>query len=241
MKVFLFLLSVLALLPGSGILGEVRDSTREEIVRDERPADFSSLTVNLPLEVIYTTGEPKAIIVGRKKAVEHIVIREDPNGTLTVGSDDRMLRVYSGTRIYLSSRRLESLTLNGAVEFTSRKRLKVADGFTLTANGTAEVELEGVSADSISLRCNGAADVSLLQAKCKVLEINCNGAADIDASDIDCKVVRAQINGAGGVALAGKTDEAVLTINGVGKIDAKHLDAKRIRPSVQGIGSVLTQ
>lgn len=54
-------------------------------------------------------------------------------------------------------------------------------------------------------------------------------------------MVKAQINGAGGVALSGKTDEAVLTINGVGKIDAKHLDAKMIRPSVQGIGSVLTQ
>ena len=183
-------------------------------------APFDILTVNIPCDVVYETGEPKLVIVASEKYMEHILVEQDGN-SLVVKTDDKKIRSFKSTKIYVTSDLLSSLTVNGAVDMECRHGIRSAGDFALTINGAGDVEIKGLDADAIMVRCNGAADLEIL---------------DITAAGIDVT-----INGAGDATLTGAVDYANLTINGAGDINARGLVANSIRPSVRGVGSIVTR
>ena len=200
--------------------GELLGSS-EEITRTFDLAPFETLTINVPGDVVYESGAPKVVIVAPQKYMEHIVVEPDGAGELIIKSDDKKIRSFKNTKIYVTSDVLSSLTINGAVDMECKHGIRANGDFDLTLNGAGDLDITGLHAADVTIRCNGAADVDL---------------TGLNAANLDVT-----INGAGDVKVAGNADRAYMTINGAGDIDATGLEAAIIRPSVHGVGSVRTR
>ena len=178
--------------------------------------NFDTLVCSVPADVNYEYGDPKVVISAREEALKHIqVLQEDE--TVTLRMDVKTLKGLGDIKIYITSRRLSALEFNGAVDFECKNGLRAKGDFLLTANGAADVEINGLKADKVNIVCNGAADADVEELKCDEITVVVNGAAD--------------------VSLAGRTGLADLTINGVGGIDIAHLEADKVLSSVHGLGS----
>ena len=179
--------------------------------------NFDALVCSVPADINYEYGDPKVVISAREEALKHIqVLQEDE--TVTLRMDVRTLKGLGDIKIYITSRRLSALEFNGAVDFECKNGLRAKGDFLLTANGAADVEINGLKADKVNIVCNGAADADVEELKCDEITVVVNGAAD--------------------VSLAGRTGIADLTINGVGGIDIAHLEADKVLSSVHGLGSI---
>lgn len=212
----------------------------DEVMKEIDLKAFTSLTINLPVDVVYTPGDSKVLIVAKAKHIDHILVRQGDDGAVVIESDDKKIRFWSETKIYLGSKYLNELKLNGSQEFDCRGTIVSRDGFSLNLNGASDVEIFGIDADWTEITCNGAADLELHSLKSDDVTIKVNGAGDMDLHGIRAKRVDAKINGAGGIDLEGEADTVTLSINGAGSIDASHLRAKIVRPNVRGIGSIRT-
>lgn len=212
----------------------------DEVMKEIDLKAFTSLTINLPVDVVYTPGDSKVLIVAKAKHIDHILVRQGDGGAVVIESDDKKIRFWSETKIYLGSKYLNELKLNGSQEFDCRGTIVSRDGFSLNLNGASDVEIFGIDADWTEITCNGAADLELHSLKSDDVTIKVNGAGDMDLHGIRAKRVDAKINGAGGIDLEGEADTVTLSINGAGSIDASHLRAKIVRPNVRGIGSIRT-
>lgn len=200
--------------------GEILGSS-QEVTRTFDVAPFEVLTINVPGDVVYEAGAPKVVIVAPEKYMEHIVVEPDGDGALVIKSDDKKIRSFKNTKIYVTSDALSSLTINGAVDMECKHGIRTDGDFNLTLNGAGDLDIAGLEAADVSIRCNGAADLSL---------------TGLNSANLDVT-----INGAGDVKVTGNTGRAWLTINGAGDIDATGLEAAVIRPSVHGVGSVRTR
>ncbi len=193
----------------------------KEITRTFDVAPFDVLTINVPGDVVYESGAPKVVIVAPEKYMEHILVEPDGDGELVIKSDDKKIRSFKNTKIYVTSDLLSELTINGAVDMECKHGIRSKGDFSLTLNGAGDLDIFGLEAEDVTIRCNGAADLDL-----KGLQ-----AADLDVT----------MNGAGDITVAGTVDRACLTINGAGDIDATGLEATSFRPSVHGVGSIRTR
>lgn len=220
-----------SIVPGQG---------NDEVMKEIDLKAFISLTVNLPVDVVYTPGDAKVLIVAKSKHIDHILVRQGEDGAVVIESDDKKIRFWSGTKIYVGSKYLSELKLNSSQEFDCRGTIVSRDGFSLTLNGAADVEIFGIDADRTEITCNGAADFELHSLNSDDVTVKVNGAGDMDLHGIRVKRIDAKINGAGDIDLEGEADAVMLSINGAGRIDARHLRAKVVHPNVKGVGSIRT-
>jgi hypothetical protein len=119
--------------------------------------------------------------------------------------------------IYVSAPVLESVTINGAADAVMKSYSADKD-FSLTVNGTGDLELEDIEVPTLSFTINGA--------------------GDLDADDIDVKNLYISINGAGDVDVSGKADYAKMHVSGAGDIDAQELECPKIDKSQSGAASI---
>lgn len=182
---------------------------------------FDDLTINIPCDVVYELGAPKIVIVAAEKYMNHIVVDQDTDGSVTIKTDDKRIRSFKNTKIYVTSDVLSALNINGAVDMECKHGIRSTGDFSLTLNGAGDLDIAGLQATDVTVKCNGAADLTLKALKAATLKVTMNGAGD--------------------VTVAGEVDRAYLTINGAGDIDAVNLEAAVIRPSVNGVGSVRTR
>lgn len=119
--------------------------------------------------------------------------------------------------IYVSAPVLESVTINGAADAVMKSYSADKD-FSLTVNGTGDLELEDIEVPSLSFTINGA--------------------GDLDADDIDVKNLYISINGAGDVDVSGKADYAKMHVSGAGDIDAQELECPKVEKSQSGAASI---
>ena len=226
MRMFLTAAVVLATLVSCNFT--VSGSNRTEIIgssetqtRTVEVLPFDQLTVNIPCDVVYELGAPKIVIVASEKYMNHIVVDQDAYGSVTIKTDDKRIRSFKNTKIYITSDVLSALNINGAVDMECKHGIRSTGDFSLTLNGAGDLDIAGLDATNVTIRCNGAADLELSDLRATSLEVTMNGAGD--------------------VSVGGRVDSARLTINGAGEIDATQLEAASIRPSVNGIGSIRTQ
>ena len=184
-------------------------------------APFDDLTINIPGDVVYETGAAKVVIVAEERYMNHILVEQDGKGGVVIKSDDKKIRSFKNTKIYVTSDFLSELTINGAADMECKSGIRSTGDFALTLNGAGDLDIAGIEAADITVRCNGA--------------------ADLDMKGICGATLDVVMNGAGDITLAGKVDRAEVTINGAGDIDATQLEAAVIRPSVHGVGSVRTR
>ena len=70
------------------------------------------------------------------------------------------------------------------------------------------------------------------------LKIEMDGAYNLSALDVEIDALKAVLNGVGNIDIAGKANNAQLTLNGTGTIDAYELSLQNARCSVNGIGKL---
>lgn len=201
---------------GKEIIGSSETQTRTVEV-----LPFDDLTINIPCDVVYELGAPKIVIVAAEKYMNHIVVDQDTDGSVTIKTDDKRIRSFKDTKIYVTSDVLSVLSINGAVDMECKHGIRSTGDFSLTLNGAGDLDIAGLDAANVTVRCNGAADLELSGLNATALEVTMNGAGDIN--------------------VGGRVERARLTINGAGDIDATQLEAASIRPSVNGVGSIRTR
>lgn len=182
---------------------------------------FDDLTINIPCDVVYELGAPKIVIVASEKYMNHIVVDQDNDGSVTIKTDDKRIRSFRNTKVYITSDVLSVLSINGAVDMECKHGIRSTGDFSLTLNGAGDLDIAGLDATNVTVRCNGAADLELSGLSASALDVTMNGAGDI--------------------TVGGQVERARLTINGAGDIDATQLEAASIRPSVNGVGSIRTR
>lgn len=187
------------------------------ITRKDTTGEFHAITCNLPAEVIYVPGNCGISIYGPDNVLEKISVKNH-NGTLEIKSGVQRLRnIKKGFIVTVSSPVLESVTLNGAVNFKANDGITALD-FEGVVNGAGDFRVKGLHSDRASLTVNGAGDATL--------------------DDLDCESVKFSINGAGDCKLSGRAESASLSISGAGDIDATKLVCPDVTTSVRGLGSI---
>ena len=186
------------------------------ITREAMAGEFHSLSCNLPGDVIYTPGDCAVSIYAPDNVMERVSVSNE-NGTLVIKSNLNRIRNLKKITINISSPVLESLSLNGAVDFNAPDGI-TALNFDATVNGAGDIDINGLQASDAAITVNGAGD------------------AKIDG--IDCDAVTVNINGAGDAKLTGKAARADLSISGAGDIDARQLDCNDINSKIRGVGSI---
>ncbi|MGM9792280.1 MAG: GIN domain-containing protein [Candidatus Cryptobacteroides sp.] len=179
--------------------------------------NFNTLVCSIPADVVYEYGDSNVVISASEKVMQHILVVQEEE-TLTMKMDVKTLKGLKDIKVYVTSRHLNAIELNGAVDFVCKNGIKARGDFSIVANGAADVEINGLKADKVNIACNGAADVDLLELKCDEITVVANGAAD--------------------VCLAGRTSLADLTINGAGDMDITELQADKVLSAVHGLGSI---
>ena len=196
--------------------GEKITASDNYITREAMTGEFHSLSCNLPGDVIYTPGDCAASIYAPDNVMEHVSVTNE-NGTLVIKSNLNRIRNLKKITVNIASPVLESVTVNGAVDFNAPEGI-TALNFDANVNGAGDIDINGLQASDAAITVNGAGDAKI------------NG--------IDCDVIAVSINGAGDAKLSGRSARADLNISGAGDIDARQLDCSDINSKIRGVGSI---
>jgi len=180
------------------------------------PGEFEFIECSIPGELIYTHGECGVKIYARSEAFEKITCYVS-GGKVIIKSKVRNFADVDDIKIYVSSRVLAGVELNGAVKMEAEQGIS---GVTFDAqiNGAGDMEIEGFNYKTVTIKLNGASELDIEGAKCGSIKLTCNGSSDCE--------------------IKGTADSADLTINGVGKIDIKELACDKVVSAVNGIGKI---
>jgi len=195
---------------------EIIEASDNYITKTFNVADFDGIVCNVPCNIIYSMDATGVTVDGPDNVIENLMIFTEDR-TLNIKYDKYRFRNLKKLDIYVSSRTLQRLNVNGAVDFKAMKGVG-ADNFEAEINGAADMEISGLIAGRISIEVNGAADAEIKGLKCDSIAVT--------------------INGAGDCSLSGTAGKADLNINGAGEIDIKHLVAETVNSSIHGVGSI---
>lgn len=186
--------------------------------RDFPVAEFDAVVCNIPCEVNYRCAYSAVSVTGPQNVVEDISVYVKDR-ELHIEFNDKRYFDIKDMYVELSSLALNSLILNGAVDFVA------TDG--------------GIGADDFELKVNGAAEIRIAPLVANNARFTFNGACDAEISGMDCGDVSVAVNGAADCVFKGKAQSACIEVNGAGDINVKGLDCKDIKTNTKGLGSVV--
>jgi hypothetical protein len=182
----------------------------------------------------------------------NVILVNDSTDSLTISGESNIVDLYefdeSGKSLKIKTascimshetvtitiplKTLESLTLNGSGNFTSRDMLKGTD-IELNLNGSGDVNLF-VESENITGDINGSGNIKL-KGSAKNERVKINGSGDIDASEFAAGQVKVTVNGSGDCKVLATTALDVV-IRGSGNVYYK--GSPDINTEVKGSGSV---
>lgn len=182
-------------------------------------AEFDAIVCNIPCKLDYSSEYSSVNVSGPQNAVEDLKVYVQDR-VLNISFDKNKYFNLKEMKVTVTSLALNSLCINGAVEFNATKSGIGADDFRLEVNGAGEIEIDPFIAKTATFCFNGAADAAVRNIDCGKLDINVNGAAD-------CK-------------LTGKADSAVISVNGAGDIDVSGLECPDVVKNKNGIATIFS-
>lgn len=178
-------------------------------------ATIEAIECSFPCDINYSQGSQNVELKAPDNVINNISLKLR-NGVLVVSSEKRIRKTGEVT-LNISTEMLKSLVVNGAVDFESRGQLNLAD-LKLVVNGSADIDIDRVTAENISLEVNGAADAEISGMECKKLTVNINGAGDCE--------------------LSGRAQDAYISVSGAASVDARDLHSQSFNSDVHGVGVV---
>lgn len=194
-------------------------------------------------------GKMKDITLSVKDSV---LVIEDHNSTTNKGGT-RWLPIatsdkdkYTTVHIYITSPRLQGITLAGTGDFKCEQPL-ATDNLSIHAAGAVDADFGTIDAKQVKVDVAGAGDIDFKNIENADLDISIAGAGDLDftathsnkvslslsgAGDVDgklndCGDVSVEISGAGDVELEGTARTFSKEMSGTGDIDTDKLVLKR--------------
>lgn len=185
-------------------------------------SDFEAIDVNIPCDIEYIPAafsSPKLVIYARTEEALSAIKVEVKDKVLILKVDAaNFIKTLRSIDVYVSSRRLNALKINGAADFEAPDGINADDKFSLQINGSGDIEIEGLRVPHFSMVVNGAGDAEL--------------------SELNCEQIDIVINGAGDCELEGRTESINVKVNGAGDVDITELKADKVNSSIRGAGSV---
>lgn len=177
---------------------------------------FDRIECSFPCEIVYTQG-PQSVKLYIPENLENRIVPEVKNGLLKVSATNRKMRKVKDVKLFVSTRSLKTLTLNGAVDFETEGDFATED-FYILANGASEIDIERIQTGTLNLEVNGAAEA--------------------DINNIDCVKLNVSIRGAGECELSGRAKEAFVSVSGAANVDVSELQTEFFDSSVSGVGTI---
>ncbi len=200
------------------VFGTVRADAQSVVSRTYSIPAFDAVNVRIPVDIVYVPGGTGLEIVASDKVLKNIVAEVDGR-RLVIKSARRSFKYSGDIKVYLSSPRLNRLTIDGSAEFSAPRGM-TSDELSVTVNGSGDVDVNGLKSESLSLQINGS--------------------GDIEMERLVTGNVSVQINGSGDVDLKGTASDVSVDISGSGDVDISDLKTGKVNTKIQGSGSVKT-
>ena len=182
-------------------------------------APFESITIRFAGDVEYTPGvEDCSVAVTASDNVIKLLDIFVDDGTLVLALKDGASVTNSRIKVNACSPSLSEVKLQGSGDFTTTAPM-VTDSFSLTINGSGDIDIDGL--------------------ECKDFALAINGSGDAIVSNIDCESIAAAIRGSGDIRLSGKADAADISIYGSGDIDIREPETSNLSTTKRGSGDIL--
>ncbi len=194
------------------------DEGRRKVSRTFDLEKFEAIEVNVPCDIEYiSSGTPALRMLANSDAVIDAVQVEVIDGVLII-KWEQPIRRFGSLKLYVESRYLNSLKVNGAGDFEALKCVSSNDEFKLQINGSGDVDIHSLSAKNLYIKINGASDTEIAGLRCDLIDLQINGAGDCD--------------------LEGKTDVLNVKINGAGDVDVSDLQVGQMNTAIRGAGNI---
>lgn len=197
------------------------EDDRRMISRTFEVSEFNAIEVNFPCDINYVpaTFSSQLKIAARNSDVFSQISVEVKDGVLILKPEKAsVLRNLRSIEVYASSKKLNSVKVNGAADFEASRGINADEAFYLQVNGSCDVDIDALRVSKLTIMVNGAADAEL--------------------SGLVCDDIDVQINGAGDCDLEGRTKTIDVKVNGAGHVDISDLRADKVSSSIRGAGSV---
>lgn len=201
-----------------GKSGEKVTASGNLVTKSFEISEFTAIETKLPCDISYSAGEPGLSVYTSDNIIDKISFDIDAEGTLVIDAcDGYRFRNLKTLKIRLSSATLKEVAVKGA----------------------ADIEIEGgLVSDSFSISIDGSADIDIASIKTDSLEAEINGAGDIDIENLVCGTASVSIKGSGDCTLSGKAERVDVEIKGAGDVDLSELQCYDVTSSIKGAGSV---
>lgn len=206
------------------------------IAKEERPvSDFSRVYLRGGAELNVTQGDRESLSIEADDNILPLIGSEVTRGTLSIGPKDRKeLRPSQAPKINLAVKKLEGLTLSGAV--TLKASGLTAAKLDVTTNGAVKIAVDALTADELIVCMSGSGDCTLA-GRADTQTIQVSGAGEYRAGKLEGKSVTLTISGSGH-AVVRATEKLDVKIMGKGVVE--YYGQPRITQDITGHGRVIS-
>lgn len=180
---------------------------------------FTGIESWLAADVSYTVtdGNPSVEVSAPESIIDDLRFGVEDGVLLIQSKDNRNYRAK--IKVAVKSATLERLDIRGAGDFNA---------------------LSDIDTKSLAISIKGAGDVDFEDVRCEGdVSITVEGAGDIGFYWLECNDIKVDVMGAGDVRLAGKAENADLSIKGAGEVDIRSFTVRNdLSTSVAGVGSI---
>lgn len=197
--------------------GDMMSSDGDWITSDIPVGEFNSLQIGMAADVTYRTGKCAVSVTTSEDVLDNMNVTVDGGRLVLEAKPGVKFRNVRKFKVVVSAPSLESITIDGSVNFKAEDEISVKD-FELVVGGAGNFSFGRLEA--------GKVDLSM------------DGLGNVEVDDIDCSDLSVSVNGMGNIKVSGVSDETVASISGMGEIDLSGLKSDYVSTSVEGLGKI---
>lgn len=182
---------------------------------------FTKIESSIPGDIVFVQSDSElSLVINASKNIIPYLTHKVENGVLKLQFDSDSVASFRAGKITVTvyGKELEEVALEGSGDFNA-DALSLEGDFSLSLEGSGDVEIKNISCDNCNLSLSGSGDIEL-------------------SGSVKSKV-SASIAGSGDISIGGEAAEAVLSIAGSGDIDIRSLSVSgAVNYQVAGSGKV---
>lgn len=186
------------------------------------------------MDVELTQGSGTAVKVEADDNLQPYIITEMDEGVLVIKMKSNIRFINSERlKIYITTDRLEQLTLSGSGNITGTNKFTGADHLKLRVSGVGDLQLD-LNTPELEAEISGSGSLAL-SGETKDAKIQINGVGDCNAATLKAENATVKISGSGDVKLFAD-NRLDVTIRGVGSVYYK--GSATVSQKISGSGEV---
>lgn len=151
---------------------------------------FSGISVDADIDVVFTTGEQALSVYGADNVVEHVDLAVEGETLVVKYADGVVVVGDDNTTIYVSAPLLKTVIVNGAGEVSLAGETQ---NVAYTVNGSGDIDADKMLADTLTATVNGSGDIDCYARD--VLVISRSGRGEISYQGPPTLLVQGNVRG----------------------------------------------